>query len=75
MSLKWLFSVHLDNILKKYAQERKELLDEMTKLKFELEEERIKSSGNCFGMMNGADNEFDESSVFLLLFCRKFDFI
>ena len=38
-------------------------MDEMTKLKFELEEERIKSSGNCFGTMNGSDNdEFDESS-------------
>ena len=52
-----------DSILKKYAQDRKELLDEMAKLKFELEEERMKTSGNGFGMMNGSDNEFDESSM------------
>lgn len=52
----------LDNRLKKYAQERKELLEEITKLKFELEEERMKSSSNCFGLMNGSDAEdFDES--------------
>ncbi|XP_065200201.1 leucine-rich repeat flightless-interacting protein 2 isoform X2 [Planococcus citri] len=52
----------LDSRLKKYAQERKELLSEISKLKLELEEERIKSSGNCFGSMNGNNNDdYDES--------------
>lgn len=60
--------INLDNRLKKYAQERKELLEEITKLKFELEEERMKSSSNCFGLMNGSDAEdFDESSKLLIL--------
>ncbi len=59
----YLLLLFSDNRLKKYAQERKELLDEITKLKFELEEERIKSSGNCFSMMNGSENdEFDDTS-------------
>lgn len=64
LGLIWFLPEHYcaDGRLKKYAQERKELLSEISKLKLELEEERIKSSGNCFGMMNGSDNEdLDES--------------
>lgn len=38
------------------------MLDEINKLKFELEEERIKSSGNCFNIINGSEEDFDESS-------------
>ncbi|KAK7602190.1 hypothetical protein V9T40_009631 [Parthenolecanium corni] len=52
----------LDDRLKKYAQERKDLLDEVSKLKFELEEERIRSSGQCYNLMNGSDNEDFEDS-------------
>ncbi|XKL65522.1 hypothetical protein PGB90_008942 [Kerria lacca] len=53
--------VCVDGKLKKYAQERKDMLDEINKLKFELEEERIKSSGNCFNIINGSEEDFDES--------------
>lgn len=58
-----IFSI-ADSRLKKYAQERKELLSEITKLKLELDAERIKSSGNCSSILNGSDNDdFDESSI------------
>lgn len=55
---------HSDNRLKKYAQERKDLLDQVAKLKYELEEERIRS-GQCYNLMNGLNNEdFDDSSLY-----------
>lgn len=61
----YFFSLCLDDRLKKYAQERKDLLDEVSKLKFELEEERIRSSGQCYNLMNGSDNEdFEDSSLY-----------
>lgn len=61
----YFFSLCLDDRLKKYAQERKDLLDEVSKLKFELEEERIRSSGQCYNLMNGSDNEdFEDSSSY-----------
>lgn len=65
--------IFADERLKKYAQERKELLNEIGKLKVELEEEKIRSSGNCFNMMNGSDNEdFDDSSKTCFFFKSVF---
>lgn len=58
--------------MKKYAQERKDLLDEVAKLKFDLEEERIRSSGHCYNLMNGSDNEdYDDSSLYLKFTIKK----
>lgn len=58
------FLLLLDSRLKKYAQERKDLLDEVAKLRYDLEEERSRSSGQCHNLMNGLDHEdFDDSSM------------